>query len=121
MADEFPPMKNFEADDFMDIEQMAAGMSEKEVLDYYDLTIDDLDETEAVYFRKHFKRGRGAAKRQMVEALMRAAKAKNGGQFAALYLTKQAEDWPIDKNGNVNGKNSFSFTVVANKDNDGSE
>lgn len=114
MADDIPPdaLKNLSKDDYMDIEAMAAGMSESEVLDYFDLTIDKLNADEKIYFSKYFKKGRGAAKRQMVEALMKAAKGKGGGAFAALYLSKQAEEWPNGKD-DTSTKSGFSFKVIA--------
>lgn len=113
--DDIPPMSNLDANMLMDVEAMAAGMSQEEVLEYFDLELDDLDETESIYFVKHYKRGKGAAKRQMVDALMRAASGKNGGQFAALFLSKQAEEWPSGKD-DIKAGNGFSFTVYANKD-----
>lgn len=113
--DDIPEMEHLDANVLMDVEAMAAGMSQEEVLDFFDLELSDLDPTETVYFIKHYKRGKGAAKRQMVEALMAAARGKNGGQYAALFLAKQAEEWPSGKD-DLKVGSGFSFTVYANKD-----
>jgi len=118
-----------------EIEELAIGLSEAEVLDYYALTMDDLhtaekmkseddsfdvdDITTAKYdlrwFYISFKRGRTKAKKIACDRLFQNMTNRSGGtQAAVIYLKHFADKFPLnvdDSELNMANKN-FSFTVV---------
>lgn len=110
MIDDCPPFDHFEEGDMLVVEEMAAGMSEQEIFDYFSIDSEaDLDETEKIYFKKHYKKGKSIGKRKMVNAMMKAANMKGGGAVAASFLAKQGEEWKSDGSGA--GSGTFSFTA----------
>lgn len=112
-----PTLTHLDEGDLLEIEQFAFGMGEQEVLDYFAVTLEELQSAgtpDLKYFYKAFKRGRARAKRQAVDKLFRCMSDKNGAQACVAYLKSFANEWPADSEvaGAASGK--FAFSVVMN-------
>lgn len=112
-----PALTYLDEGDLLEIEQFAYGMGEKEVLDYFALTIEELqsaDTPDLKYFYMAFKRGRARAKRKAVDQLFSCMGDKNGAQACVAYLRSFASEWPSDSEVAGASSGKFSFNVVMN-------
>lgn len=108
-----PDIKIFTAIDLQEVELLSAGMSETEVLDYFNLSDEKLISCpqDKTYFQAAFRRGRSRAKHEAVRCLFAQMKDKGGSAAALAYLRQVGELWPAASLETGTGKN-FSFKVV---------
>ena len=83
-----------------DIQYMAKGLSKSEVLDYYGLTIEDINALpyDEWFFRINFGKGRTSGKLDAIRGLFDSMKQKGGNTPSLSYLTRFADNFPDDKN-----------------------
>lgn len=88
-------LKIFDADALEVVETLSAGLSEEEVLDYFAVTQEQLDESplDQTIFIAAFKRGKSKAKAEATRLLFRSMADKNGTNAAALYLKTFGAQW----------------------------
>ena len=93
------------------IQEMARGMSQSEVLDFFGTNIDEVKESDEdfKFFRYHYRMGRANGNRQAVGALFDQMKQRGGGQVSLSYLARFSEDWvkEIEADKEATGKKSF--------------
>lgn len=89
----------FEPGDQYSIQQMASGLSEQEVCDYWGYDYSELEDNDKFFFDINFKRGRIEAKNRAVQKLFTAMSDRNGYNPALEYLTRFADKWPDEKAG----------------------
>ena len=104
----------FDAQSLYEVELMAKGMSEEEVLAYYTLGTEDLPakSSDWIWFHKAFKRGRSHAKHKAVNDLFQAMQGRQAKEASIAYLQRFGQLWPEASEQDGNDKKNFSFTVV---------
>ena len=97
-------LKFFGTEDTAEIQSMAAGLTQEEVLSYYGISeLEQISEYDAWFFIIVYNRGRVCAKQTAVEHLFGNMRQKGGTQGCLSYLTRFATEWPeneTDKVGN---------------------
>ena len=96
------------------IQDMAQGMSQDEVCDYFgappmkDLTGEDLR-----FFKHHYKMGRATGNKRAVNSFFKQMDQRGGGQVALSYLIRFGDDWEEKAEGDKeqNGKKSFRIVM----------
>ena len=81
----------FDQDMLMRIEDLAAGLSASEIMDYFGLQLHKLNPVEVECLMTAYNRGCAKAKHKVTEKLLSAMGDKNGGVFALKYLEVFAE------------------------------
>jgi len=110
--DEIDGLEFLKPIELMEIEGMAAGLSEQEVLDYYGLDLAELEDTiDLKWFQKAFRKGRSRAKQAAVQKLFTAMSDRNGAQASIAYLRHFGDKWPQADQAGI-GEGKFSFNVV---------
>lgn len=93
----------------MQVAEMAAGMTEAEILDTFSLTADDLSKDEEVYFNEFYRYGRGMAVNRVVQNLLESTKGRQGQAAAMSFLRRFAKQFEGELEGDSSGSFSFSF------------
>lgn len=96
------------------IQDMARGMSQSEVADFFGVTLEELAKSkeDQDFFRYHFRMGRAGGNRQAVGALFKQMDQRGGGQVAISYLARFAEDFAKEIEADSETKGMKSFRVV---------
>ena len=76
----------------MEIKSLAVALSDEEILDYYDLTIDDLNDYDKRFFKVTAKRGRLTAVQNAASHVFDAMKGKDKLAASLAYLTRYGND-----------------------------
>jgi hypothetical protein len=107
----------FDEASLLEVEKLAASLSEEETLDFFAIPEERLGKSpaDAAIFKAAFKRGRSIAKRNASEHLFSQMKTRNGAPAALAYLRQVADLWPISV-GDANDKNNFVFSVDLGRD-----
>lgn len=106
---DLPEMESLNLTDLNQMAQMAAGLSQDEVLETFSIHRDSLTKDELIYFNEFYNYGRGMAKHQAVQSLLAATKGRNGAQAALQYLKRFAKEFEGDIEGDSSGSFSFQF------------
>jgi hypothetical protein len=123
MQDKFNPyeaqvkgLNIFDAASLTETEELSAGLSEEEVLDYFAVTQAQLDASpaDAAIFRAAFRRGRSIAKSNACVLLFRSMSERGGANASLAYLKQFGEMWPTAEL-EVGMNKNFSFQVVLDK------
>ena len=107
-------LKIFDAASLAEVEEMAAGLSQEEILSYFNISRDQLAPNleDLAYFEASFNRGRRIAKHKAVVQLFRQmSNEKNGAAASLSYLRQVSEVFPQGE-GDVGVGKNFSFKVV---------
>lgn len=117
---DLPELKYFKKVDLEEVESMAVGLAEDEVLAYYALDTEELMQesengelvpsADLIWFRKACKRGRSKGQIRAVERLFSNMNDRNGGNYALAYLRQMASSWPASEA--KEASDGFSFKVV---------
>lgn len=97
------------------IEEMARGMSQDEVCDFFGVTLDDLHKSseDFDFFRYHYKMGRANGNREAVGALFDAMRnQRTGGQVALSYLSRFAQDFAGEVEADKELASKKSFRII---------
>ncbi len=78
----------------LEIQSLAVGLTEAEVLQYYGITIDQLSPYDRWFFQINFNRGRIEGKKKAVDSLFIAMGRKNDCTASLAYLNRFADKWP---------------------------
>jgi len=93
----------FSNNDPANIERLAAGLSEVEVLDCWGVAKDELSQNDLDLFARSFRKGRAMAKARAVDSLFSAMNGRDGVKGALSYLVRVGDVWPTvteEKKGN---------------------
>jgi len=106
----------FDYASLIEIETLSAGLDQAEVLAWYGLDVQDLDQPDAIldkkYFNIAFNRGRAVAKQKAVFALFEAMKGRQGKESSISYLARFGTDqWRQDVQSDNSTSGKFSFKV----------
>ena len=108
-----PNLKIFDTQSLMEVERLASGLSEEEVLDYFGLSQEGLSLSlpDKEIFTRTFKRGRTIGKMRALENLFIQMGSKGGAPACLTYLKQVSPTWvSIDESSTIGNKN-FVFTV----------
>lgn len=100
----------FEISDSGIIRELSRGLSEAEVLNYFNVEKDDLGEKDTFFFETEYKRGNLLARRDAVNRLFSSMSDRNGHVPALEYLTRFAEKWP-EQEGVANTSRTFKLQI----------
>ena len=108
-----PNLKVFDTQSLMDVERLACGLSEEEVLDYFGITQEGLALSlpDQEIFQRAFKRGRTIGKIKALENLFTQMGCKGGTPACLTYLKQISPTWASIDEGATLGKKNFIFTV----------
>jgi hypothetical protein len=108
-------MTIFDEGTLYEVETLSGSLDPSEVLDYYGLSISDLDSSpsDATWFKKAHQRGRTKAKLVASDRLFAQMTSRNGQHACLAYLQRFAKNFEgnLDTNTHQNDK-QYSFTVV---------
>ena len=106
----------FDVASLLETEELSAGLSEEEVLDYFAVSAAQLEASpaDAAIFRAAFKRGRSIAKSRACYSLFRSMNERGGANASLAYLKQVGEVWPQAELEQGLNKN-FNFSVVFDK------
>lgn len=97
------------------IQEMARGMSQNEVCDFFGFGLDELRQSDEDFrfFQYNYKMGRAGGNREAVSALFDAMKQRTGGQVALSYLSRFAEDFvgEVEADKELGTKKSFRIIL----------
>ena len=103
----------FDHTNLQEIEDLAAGLEQAEVCNWYGLELDQVKESpvDYKYFMIAFLKGRSNAKRKAVSNLFSAMQGRQAKESAISYLARFSESWkePVASDSSPAGK--FSFKV----------
>lgn len=111
-------MKFFDFISLNDIESLAAGLEPEEILEYYGITQDELNDSpqDLKYFQLAFNKGRNDAKRKAVQALFSSMSGTKGKESAIAYLKHFGSSQWKKADESDGSDSNFSFTVNLPKD-----
>ena len=75
-----PDMDMFDLTTLNKVAEMAAGMTEAEILETFSMDIEEFTVDERVYFREFYRYGKGMAINRVVQNLIEATKGRTGVQ-----------------------------------------
>lgn len=90
-----------------ELEELAEGLSDKEILDYKGWVWDELTEERKKLFQRAVARGRVNFKLEAVRGMKAAMSGKEGFRASLAVLERFAEEWPADSvtnEGNIGRK-----------------
>lgn len=104
-----PPMDNLDYVTLMLIKDMAAGMTEDEVLQTFSMDKENFSADEKIYFKEFYNFGRGMAVHIVVQNLVAASKGRNGIAASMSFLRRFAKEFESDLESDSSGSFSFQF------------
>lgn len=111
-----PTNRVWDQDSLLRVEELAAHLEESEILDYFAITADDLNDAERAIMRTAIRRGTAMAKARMGDKLVSACSDRNGGLLALKYLRMFAEKYPTEDFPGLNTSGGFSLKIVSDDD-----
>jgi hypothetical protein len=103
---------SFDKSELADIERLASGLSKAEVLDVFYMLEEELSQEDLDIFNRAYRKGRALAKAQAVDCLFVQMSGRQGVPGALAYLTRLADEWPSESEGNAGKTHSFSFDLT---------
>ena len=100
----------------MRVEELAAHLSEVEIMDYFGLSATNLNEAEKMLLQTAMRRGLAMAKARMGDKLVSACSDRNGGVLALKYLQLFADRYPAADSLSGLTSSGFSLKIVADDD-----
>lgn len=105
-------MSTFRPDDHLNIERLAAGLSQDEVLDCFCVTKEELSQEDLDYFTRAYKKGRAMAKADAVTKLQAQMAGRDGVKGCLAYLVRVGDEWPeVTEDKNSNSSTGTTFRV----------
>jgi len=108
-----PTNRIWDQDSLLRVEELAAHLNETEILDYFALTAEDLNDAERAVMRTAIRRGTAMAKARMGDKLVSACSDRNGGLLALKYLRMFADKYPAEDIPGLSSGGGFSLKIVA--------
>lgn len=107
-------LKFFEPAHEFNIKDMAKGLSQGDILNWFGLEEDDLEKLSAYdqqFFNVSFKRGRVEGLKTSVDNLFQQQRDKGGAPACLAHLTRFADSWPAKDEDEGPGGKVFNFKV----------
>lgn len=94
------------------IKNMAVGMSQDEVCEFFGVNIQNVDGEDLAFFKYWYRMGRADGNKRAVNALFKQMDQRGGGQVALSYLIRFGNDWEEKPQGDLEQSGKKSFRIV---------